>query len=168
MLYTGGGWLSHINARIFTKFENCTAVFCFGATEIAGGGLAKRLTNASDAAEPWLERFGDRIFEVVDGDGRQCPAGVEGQLRIALKEFDCQHYINDAAATERCFRNGYFYTGDTAVDHADGRVKVLGRTNDVVIVRGLKVAVEPIEDEIRRALRIGDVCVFSGPSADGR
>ena len=48
-----------------------------------------------------------------------------------------------------------------AVRREDGRIRVLGRTEDVVNVRGWKIAVAPLEELIQRRLGVDTVCVFS-------
>lgn len=166
-LYTGGGLLSAKHSRIFRSLKNCTTVLGFGSTELSGWPLATRLTDEDDAAGHWLEPASDRMIEIVDENDRLCQSGTEGRLRIKLKEHDSHGYVNDPEATRRCFRNGYFYTGDYAIRRADGRIKILGRVADVLIVNSQKVALAPIEAEIRSLLGIDEVCVYSGLAADG-
>ncbi len=55
----------------------------------------------------------------------------------------------------------FFCPGDLTIRRADGRVRILGRTADVLNVRGQKVAVAPIELAIQRMLNVEEVCLFS-------
>jgi acyl-coenzyme A synthetase/AMP-(fatty) acid ligase len=75
--------------------------------------------------------------------------------------------MNDADATEKMFRDGCFYPGDMAMQRADGRVRVLGRSADVVNFRGQKYSVAPIEEKIQNLLGVNAVCLFSGINDDG-
>src|SRR5262249_5340900 len=63
--------------------------------------------------------------------------------------------------------NGFFYPGDMAVRRADGRIRILGRVDDVVNVQGQKYPVAPIEHKIQQWLDVDEVCVFSGLNASG-
>ena len=51
-------------------------------------------------------------------------------------EIDCKCYLDDDEATGKMFRDGCFCPGDMAVRRADGRVRILGRTADVLNIRG--------------------------------
>jgi acyl-coenzyme A synthetase/AMP-(fatty) acid ligase len=84
-----------------------------------------------------------------------------------LSELDCQNYLDDEEASARVFRDGFFYSGDRAVRRGDGRIRILGRTADVVIVQGDKIAAAPMEQKIQRRLQVDEVCMFSGLSNEG-
>jgi acyl-coenzyme A synthetase/AMP-(fatty) acid ligase len=103
----------------------------------------------------------------VDENGEPCPTRTEGELRIKLRPFDCQGYLDDEAATRKFFRDGYFYPGDLAVRREDGRIRVLGRTEDVINVKGFKAPVAPVEDYLQRKLEAETVCVFSEMDDEG-
>jgi acyl-coenzyme A synthetase/AMP-(fatty) acid ligase len=66
------------------------------------------------------------------------------------------------------FRDGCFYPGDLAVRRADGRIRVLGRTADVLNAGGQKIPAGPIELEIQRMLNVSEVCLFAGLNAQGQ
>ena len=110
----------------------------------------------------WYVPVNDRTIQVVDELGNECPTGQMGHLRLLTTEIDCSSYLDDEDASAKVFRDGFFYPGDMAVRRADGRIRVLGRTDDVVNFQGQKLAVAPIEQEIQDALRVDEVCVFSG------
>src|SRR5262249_40003860 len=76
-------------------------------------------------------------------------------------------YYREPAATARFFRDGWYYPGDLAIVHPDGRVSLHGRTTDVLSVRGSKRAAEPFERALREALGVEDVCVFTMGSPEG-
>jgi acyl-coenzyme A synthetase/AMP-(fatty) acid ligase len=54
-----------------------------------------------------------------------------------------------------------------AVRRADGRIRVLGRTADVINVKGVKYALAPIEQRLQQNLGVEDVCLFTGLSEGG-
>jgi acyl-coenzyme A synthetase/AMP-(fatty) acid ligase len=106
--------------------------------------------------------------EIVDDDERLCGVGEEGRLRVRLAERDCTEYLDDPEATARFFRNGYFYPGDIAVRREDGRIRILGRVDDVLNVQGNKLAIGPLVDKVQRMLGITSVCLFAGLADDGK
>jgi acyl-coenzyme A synthetase/AMP-(fatty) acid ligase len=116
----------------------------------------------------WLTPQSDRVVEIVDDDERRCGVGEEGRLRVRLAERDSTEYLDDPEATARFFRNGYFYPGDIAVCREDGRIRILGRVDDVLNVQGNKLAIGPLEDKVQRMLGITSVCLFAGLAGDGK
>lgn len=146
-------------ARISTWFT-----VGFSATELG------TVTMMSDFRTPddliWLTPVRDRV-EIVDDNGVSVGANVEGFLRFRLGETDATGYLDDPEATAKAFRDGCFYTGDLAVRREDGRVRILGRADDVLNVKGQKLAVAPIEENLQRGLGVDELCVFLGMASDG-
>jgi acyl-coenzyme A synthetase/AMP-(fatty) acid ligase len=163
----GGGFLSERNARLVEEIKGCRTLFYFGASETAGGLMVKELLPGGDNSEHWLSPLDGRTIEAVDENNQRCPPGVQGRLRVMLRQGDCQRYEGDENASSGAFVGGYFYTGDSAVMHEDGRVRVVGRDSDVVILNSQKMAAAPIEAKIRYELGIETVCAFSGLGANG-
>jgi len=137
----------------------------FAATEIIGVVMRSRVTTLDELI--WLRPEESQRVEIVDEDGVECSAGVEGQLRIGLSAIDAVSYVGDAATSARTFRDGYFHPGDLAVKREDGRVRILGRLSDVINAGGRKLAAAPIEQAILVALAADEVCVFSGTDRAG-
>jgi acyl-coenzyme A synthetase/AMP-(fatty) acid ligase len=113
----------------------------------------------------WLIPTDEKRVQIVDDSGAECPVNREGELRILLEEIDCHEYLGDAEASARMFRDGFFYPGDMAVKRDDSRIRILGRLNDVVVLKGEKVATAPLEHEIQQMLGVEEVCLFSGLSS---
>src|SRR5262249_36178189 len=134
----------------------------YGSSEMGATLLFSRFTATHDMH--WLTPGDGRTIQIVDERGNECP---EGELRIPLTDIDCTSYLDDPEASAKVFRNGFFYPGDLAVRRADGRIRILGRVDDVVNVQGIKYAVGPIEHEIQQLLGVDEVCLFSGLNAAG-
>ena len=109
----------------------------------------------------WLSDRESRTLEIVYENALPCPVDVEGEIRIRLTELDCVEYMDDPEATAKIFRAGYFHPGDMAVRRADGRIRVLGRSADIVNFRGQKYSVAPIEENIQILLGVKAACLFS-------
>ncbi|MGQ0653946.1 MAG: acyl-CoA synthetase [Betaproteobacteria bacterium] len=59
-------------------------------------------------------------------------------------------YLKNAKATEEAFRGGWFHSGDLAVTHADGYVKIKDRSKDVIISGGENISSLEVEDVLYR------------------
>jgi acyl-coenzyme A synthetase/AMP-(fatty) acid ligase len=164
-LRCGGGFVPESLARAAVARISRNFLVGFSSTEMANSLMQSPFETTEDLV--WLTPVGQDRVQVVDEDGVECPAGVEGQLRARLGEGDSTGYLDDAAASAQFFRDGFFYPGDLAVRRADGRIRVLGRTTDVINVNGSKHAVGPIEERLQRSLGVEEVCLFTGMSESG-
>jgi acyl-coenzyme A synthetase/AMP-(fatty) acid ligase len=136
----------------------------FSATELNAVVMLSTFREPDDLL--WLRPITGQI-EIVDDEGRDVGADVEGVFRIRLTALDSKGYLDNPQATARAFRDGCFYTGDLAVRRADGRVRILGRADDVLNVKGQKLAVGPIEENLQRGLGVEELCIFLGLARDG-
>jgi fatty-acyl-CoA synthase len=55
-------------------------------------------------------------------------------------------YLKNPSATEEAFRGGWFHSGDLAVMHPDGYVKIKDRSKDVIISGGENISSQEVED----------------------
>src|SRR5262249_3827628 len=161
-LIIGAGFLSVLLAEEAISRVARQLMITYGSSETGATLLLSRFTATGDMH--WLTPADGRRIQIVDEGGNEFP---EGELRIALTDIDCTSYLDDQEASAKVFRNGFFYPGDMAVRRADGRIRILGRVDDMVNVQGLKFAVGPIEHEIQRLLGVDEVCLFCGLNAAG-
>ena len=76
-----------------------------------------------------------------------------------------QSYFAQAAKTDEVLRNGWFYSGDLAMQDSDGRITVLGRREDAITRDGQFIQPLVIEDAvlgIDGVLEAGAVSVDTG------
>ena len=137
----------------------------YGSTECASIATSRFL---GPEDHDWLAPTLERTVEIVDEFERPLGDGLEGLLRVRLLSGDAQAYMDDEDATARHFRGGYFYPGDLAVRRADGRVRILGRFDDVLNIHGQKLAIAPLEQRLQSFLDVENVCLFSGLDGEGR
>jgi fatty-acyl-CoA synthase len=74
-------------------------------------------------------------------------------------------YLKNPDATERAFRGGYFHTGDLAVVHADGYIKIKDRSKDVIISGGENISSLEVEEVIYRHPAVMVAAVVAKPDA---
>lgn len=164
-LAIGGGFLPIDLAEQTTQKLTDNLSSHFAATELNSIPLRSHFKTKDDLL--WLIPTDQKLVQIVDDEGKECSTDQEGELRILLSDLDCHNYLDDEEASAQAFRDGFFYPGDRAVRRGDGRIRILGRTADVLIVQGLKFAAAPMEQEIQRYLQVDEVCLFSGLNKQG-
>lgn len=103
--------------------------------------------------------------EVVD-DNEQPVQGTPGRVRIR-SDGSVGRYIDDPATTARMFRDGWFYPGDIAVLQDRLTLRLVGREDDMLNVQGIKFIPGPLEEQLRPALPVTDLCVTSIADENG-
>ena len=81
-------------------------------------------------------------FRIAAADERHAAEGEGGELQVRTP-FGMLGYLDNPALTESSFHDGYFATGDLARIGPDGRVRLIGRSKDIVSRGGMKIA--PLE-----------------------
>jgi len=104
--------------------------------------------------------------EVVDDDDAPVPNGEIGRIRVR-SEFMVESYLDDPEATRRMFKDGWFYPGDSGILIDTHRLRVLGRSDELLNVGGIKYSPDTIENLIARDARVRDVAVCSLQNAAG-
>lgn len=72
-------------------------------------------------------------------------------------------YLKNEKATQEAFQGGWFHTGDLAVVHADGYVKIKDRSKDVIISGGENISSLEVEDALYRHPSVMAVAVVAKP-----
>jgi long-chain acyl-CoA synthetase len=108
-------------------------------------------------------------------DGRPCRPGGVGRLQVRGPNIMRGYYKDPERTAEVLGEGGWLDTGDLALAHADGRLRVLGRLDDtLVLTNGENVNAPYLENElcasewIERAVIVGEgrpyVAAFVVPS----
>jgi len=74
-------------------------------------------------------------------------------------------YLKNPSATAEAFAGGWFHTGDLAVMHPDGYVKIKDRSKDIIISGGENISSIEIEDALHRHPAVMLVGVVALPDA---
>jgi acyl-coenzyme A synthetase/AMP-(fatty) acid ligase len=163
-LLTGGGFVgADLVAKVIRQFR-CEFHVIYGSTEMRIA-LESQVRGNDDVV--WLRPNHEPDVEICDKAGQSVSVGEEGILRIRLSPNYPTEYMDDPAASARHFRNGYFYPGDLAVRRSDGRIRIVGRVDDVLNIGGVKLAVAPLEQQTRKLLRVDELCLFMQQNDNG-
>ena len=104
---------------------------------------------------------------VVDDAGAVC--GVDEIGHIAVRITDpyppglFNGYWKDDAATQKVFRNGWYYTGDTATRDADGYFWFVGRSDDIISSAGYRISPFEVESALLEHPAIAESAVVGKP-----
>jgi long-chain acyl-CoA synthetase len=112
---------------------------------------------------------------LVGDDGRPCRPGRVGRLLVRGPNITRGYYKDPELTAQVLDPDGWFDTGDLALVHADGSLRVLGRADDtLVLTNGENVNARYLENElvasewIERAVVVGEgrpyVAAFVVPS----
>ncbi len=74
-------------------------------------------------------------------------------------------YLKNPKATEESFAGGWFHTGDLAVIHADGYVKIKDRSKDIIISGGENISSLEVEDVLYSHPSVSAAAVVAMPNA---
>jgi len=72
-------------------------------------------------------------------------------------------YFKDKDATEKAMKGGWFHTGDLAVMHQDGYVKIQDRSKDIIISGGENISSIEIENTLAKHPSVSIAAVVSKP-----
>jgi malonyl-CoA/methylmalonyl-CoA synthetase len=162
-LFTSGS--AALPAAMLEEFRAATGQTIlerYGMTEI-GMALSNPLGGPRVPGAVGLPLPGVTVDLVAD-DGRPCPAGEPGELRVRSPQL-FSGYHGDPDATARAYDpEGRFRTGDTGVRDQAGVIRLLGRTStDVLKSGGYKLSALEIEDALRAHPAIAEVAVLGLP-----
>jgi long-chain acyl-CoA synthetase len=102
---------------------------------------------------------------VVDGEGRNLPAGEVGEI---LTRSDCvmAGYWQNPQATAQTLRGGWLHTGDLGSLDAAGYLTIRDRSKDMIISGGANIYPREIEEVLLRHPAVAECSVIGRPHAE--
>ncbi|MTH36414.1 AMP-binding protein [Paracoccus limosus] len=74
-------------------------------------------------------------------------------------------YLKNPSATEKCFRGGWFASGDLGVMHPDGYIELKDRSKDIIISGGENISSIEVEDVLYKHPAVLEAAVVARPDA---
>lgn len=156
-LVESGGMFTH--PELQSKFLDNFGIAIrpvWGSTETTGVALAvpqlAGVTRSCGKTAPYY------TVKVIDNNGNEVPHGETGEMIIQGPAV-VNSYLDDDNETEKCFHDGWFYTGDMVFQDSDDLFYFRGRESGMMKVGGLKVFPQEIEDTIQALNQVEDVAV---------
>ncbi|MDQ6746472.1 MAG: AMP-binding protein [Actinomycetota bacterium] len=151
--------------KVIERMHMDEVTICYGMTETSP---VSTQTGAQDDLEHRTSTVG-RVMPHVEirvadpNSGRTLPRGSAGELQTRGYSV-MLGYWNDAARTEEAIDAAqWMHTGDLAVMEADGYVKIVGRSKDMIIRGGENVYPREIEEFLYSHPDLADVQVVGVP-----
>ena len=134
----------------------------YGLSESIGPGCVHLgMDNVHKVGAIGKAGFGWQV-RIVDERGHDVQKGDVGELCVkGPGVMKC--YYKDEKATEEVLRGEWLFTGDMAMEDADGFIFLVDRKKDVIITGGENLYPVQIEDHIRRHDAVKDVAVIGLP-----
>jgi acetyl-CoA synthetase len=106
-------------------------------------------------------------IDVIDDDGIILPDNEVGHIAIRTEEnwpAGLFHgYLKDGALNTEPFRNGWYYTGDTAFRDADGYLWFVGRSDDLISSSGYRISPFEVESALLEHRKVVESAVIGIP-----
>ncbi len=99
---------------------------------------------------------------LIDDDGNQVPMGSEGEIAAKGPQV-MKGYWQKPDETAKVFHNGWFKTGDIAIQLANGFFKIVDRKKDMILVSGFNVYPNEVEEVIASHPGVLEVAVIGVP-----
>lgn len=100
---------------------------------------------------------------IVDAEGRDCPAGVPGEL-IIRNAVMMAGYYKDPAQTAEALRGDWLYTGDIAYRDEDGEFFFVDRKKELIRRRGENISPAEVEAVLNAHPAVAEAAVVGVPS----
>lgn len=134
----------------------------YGMTELGGTSIS----NPPDQALSRPESVGNiSMFthhRVIRPDGSDCDAGEPGEI-VARGPAVTPGYWRQPEATAEATRGGWFHSGDLGMFDADGYLRMIDRTKDMIISGGYNIAPSEIEKVLYELPAVEEAAVIPVP-----
>ncbi|WP_299041013.1 malonyl-CoA synthase [uncultured Tateyamaria sp.] len=105
--------------------------------------------------------------KITDPDtGATLPPGDIGMIEVRGSNVFQGYWNMPEKTAEELREDGFFITGDLAVQDADGRVSIVGRAKDLIISGGYNIYPKEIEDALNDVDGVSESAVFGVPDPD--
>jgi len=104
----------------------------------------------------------DSEVQIVDQDGKICPSGVAGIVRVR-NPYMTRGYISADEASARAFSKGWFFPGDIALWGPRGELIILGREDAILNIGGYKINATLLEMIAKTVPGVIDAVCFQNP-----
>jgi O-succinylbenzoic acid--CoA ligase len=149
-------------ARFADKLPNLNLMNAYGATETTSPVTMMPPSETAARSDSVGCALPCADILVMDEDGRELPAGEEGELWLG-GPMVVKGYWDDAAATAEHIVGGYWRSGDIGSKDADGYVRVLDRKKDLINRGGYKIASVEVENALMSAAGVVEAAVVAKP-----
>ena len=121
-------------------------------------------------SQDWLKKPGTvgqrpdpEAAKILDEAGNELPPGQAGTIYMRLADQGGFEYFKDSAKTDSGRRDGYFTMGDVGFFDEDGYLFLTGRSAETIIVGGVNIYPQEIDNELIKHPAVADSCTVGVP-----
>ncbi len=121
-------------------------------------------------SQDWLKKPGTvgrrpdpEAAKILDEAGNELPPGQAGTIYMRLADQGGFEYFKDSAKTDSGRRDGYFTMGDVGYFDEDGYLFLTGRSAETIIVGGVNIYPQEIDNELIKHPAVADSCTVGVP-----
>jgi len=151
----------------FVGGEKCGIADTWWQTETGGHMITTLPGIAQKPGYAGLPYLGIKAL-IVDKYGKELPSGTKGFLVIKGNwPSSLRGVWNNRARFEKYWTEipGFYFTGDVAVKDMDGYIKILGRSDDIIVVAGHNIGSAELEEAITSHKKVSEAAVIAVPDA---
>ena len=163
-IYCGGGFLAAPLAGQLREKLHCRIFLNYAGSEF-GVRLQSDIRTEEDAI--WLRPMPNADLRLVNDLGQPAEDDQEAVIEVKLHACDPKPYSGGPVSGGAGVEGSWFNTNDLAMRRADGRIRILGRAEDVLNISGQKVPVGPVEERARSLLGVDSLCLFTRQADNG-
>jgi acyl-CoA synthetase (AMP-forming)/AMP-acid ligase II len=141
----------------------------YGGTEMGPGTALAMHRHVLEGAEDEVRRlnsvgqaFPETEFRVLDGNDRDCPPNVPGEI-CARGPSVMAYYWNNSNATQDAFIDGWYRSGDIGYLDEQGFLFLVDRKKDMIISGGENIYCREVEEALMEHGSLVDVAVIGVP-----
>jgi len=140
-------------------FKKCNFYECYGTSEIAFG-TSLHLNKDIKKTKSVGKACADVSLKIIDNNNRLIKKdNVIGEIACKTPLI-FSGYLNKIKETKDSFSKNYFKTGDLGYLDKDKYLYLVGRKKNMVIVGGVNVYAEDVEEKIKNIKSVKDCCVI--------
>ncbi|HMO42144.1 MAG TPA: AMP-binding protein [Phenylobacterium sp.] len=124
-------------------------------------------------SEDWLKKPGTvgrrpdpLAAKILDEAGEELPCGEAGTIYMRLADQGGFEYFKDAAKPDSGRRDGYFTMGDIGYFDEDGYLFLTGRSAETIIVGGVNIYPQEIDNALIKHPAVADSCTVGVPNEE--
>ena len=164
LAYAGAAMTSSLTEELAEAVEPEVFVNHYGSTEVYTFSIEEdALARPDSAGRPGIHsrlRLVRAEAEERVGPDELVESGETGEIVVSLESDEAfAGYWRRPDADEKALREGWYFTGDLGFFGEDGRLRVAGRVDDMIITGGENVHPLEVEDALGRCPRVAEVAV---------
>ncbi len=141
---SGGMALTHDAADQWKHITGCTITEGYGLTETSP------IVTINPPGAQQIGTIGPPLphtkVRIIDNVGNDVEDGTPGELCVWGPQVMAGYWQKDVETEDAFTDDGYFKTGDIAIQHRDGFLSIADRAKDIIIVSGFNVYPNEVEE----------------------